>query len=96
MISSALFSLVIRFLFPNYYNSRIIERDEYKRLIMVSFLFVINIILGNVSIKYCSLTLDQVRKQIVLNSRLCVVLCLPGRQLFNICYTRKSCPGTYI
>lgn len=60
MISSAVYSSIIRFLLPSYYNARKIEKDEYKRLVMVSLLFIVNIILGNVSIKYCSLTLDQV------------------------------------
>ena len=32
----------------------------YHYLLHHSLLFIINIILGNVSIKYCSLTLDQV------------------------------------
>lgn len=45
---------------PSYYNARKIEKGEYIRLFLVSVLFIVNIVLGNVSIKYCSLALDQV------------------------------------
>ena len=94
MISSALYSLLIRILFPTYYNARTNEKDEYKRLVMVSLLCIIIIILGNVSIKYCSLTLDQVRKPSLLNYRLSVVQCLLGPQSLNTYCTTKSSPGT--
>ena len=49
MISSALYSLLIRILFPTYYNARAIEKDEYKRLVMVSLLFIIK---GSVSFNH--------------------------------------------
>ena len=60
MISSAVYSSIIRLAAPSYYNARPIEESEYLRLVMVSLLFIVNIVLGNVSIKYCSLALDQV------------------------------------
>ena len=44
---------------PSYYNAREIKKEERLRLVLVSVLFIVNIVLGNVSIKYCSLALDQ-------------------------------------
>ena len=66
----------------------------YHYLLNHSLLFIINIILGNVSIKYCSLTLDQVRKPSLFNYRLSVVQCLLGPQSLNTYCTTKSSPGT--
>ena len=60
MISSAVYSGVLRRCLPSSYNAREIKREEYVRLVLVSLLFIVNIVLGNVSIKYCSLALDQV------------------------------------
>ncbi len=60
MVSSAVYSGVLRYCMPSYYNAREIKKDERIRLVLVSVLFIVNIVLGNVSIKYCSLALDQV------------------------------------
>ena len=60
MISSAIYSSCVKLCMPSYYNARKIEKGEYIRLFLVSVLFIVNIVLGNVSIKYCSLALDQV------------------------------------
>ena len=60
MVSSAVYSGVLRYCMPSYYNAREIKKDERIRLVLVSVLFIVNIVLGNVSIKYCSLALDQI------------------------------------
>ena len=60
MISSAVYSGCVRIMAPSYYGARQVEKNEYFRLFLVSVLFIVNIVLGNVSIKYCSVALDQV------------------------------------
>ena len=60
MISSAAYSGLLNVFIPSYFNARKVEKGEYIRLFLVSVLFIVNIVLGNVSIKYCSLALDQV------------------------------------
>ena len=60
MVSSAVYSGLLRYCMPSYYNAREIKKEERIRLVLVSILFIVNIVLGNVSIKYCSLALDQV------------------------------------
>lgn len=97
MISSAVYSGVLRRCLPSYYNAREIKREEYVRLVLVSLLFIVNIVLGNVSIKYCSLALDQVAAVVVaLRSRLCDVLCQRGRLSFSTFYSERSYPGECI
>ena len=60
MISSAIYSSCVKLCMTSYYIARKIEKGEYICLFLVSVLFIVNIVLGNVSIKYCSLALDQV------------------------------------
>ena len=90
MVSSAVYSSLIRCLAPSYYNARPIEKKEYCRLFMVSVLFIVNIVLGNASIKYCSLALDQVSSCFCLVNRLSDVQCQRGQLLSNTFFLEKS------
>ena len=60
MISCAIYSSMLRWLFPKFYNYRPLKSSEYKSLIAVSIIFIVNIVLSNTSLKYNSLALDQV------------------------------------
>ena len=61
-----MYSSLVKWVAPSYYNGRHVDKDEYIRLFFVSVLFIVNIVLGNQSIKYCSLALDQVGNYLVL------------------------------
>lgn len=60
MISCAIYSMILKWLFPKFYNYRPLKSSEYKSLIAVSIIFIVNIVLSNTSLKYNSLALDQV------------------------------------
>ena len=60
MISCAIYSSMLRWLFPKFYNYRPLKSSEYKSLVAVSIIFIVNIVLSNTSLKYNSLALDQV------------------------------------
>lgn len=60
MISCAVYSTLMKRVFPSFYKYRPLKRSEYKSLFAVSLIFIINIVLSNSSLKFNSLALDQV------------------------------------
>lgn len=60
MISCAIYSTLMRFVAPRFFNYRPLKQSEWKNMILVSVIFIVNIVLSNSSLKYNSLALDQV------------------------------------
>lgn len=60
MISCAIYSTIMRFVAPRFFNYRPLKQSEWKNMILVSVIFIVNIVLSNSSLKYNSLALDQV------------------------------------
>ena len=60
MISCAIYSTLMRFVAPRFFNYRPLKQSEWKNMILVSVIFIVNIVLSNSSLKYNSLALVQV------------------------------------
>ena len=60
MISCAVYSFLMKKITPSLFRYRPLKKGEFKQIILVSLIFIVNIILSNTSLKYNSLALDQV------------------------------------
>lgn len=60
MLSCTVYSFVMKHTAPKFFNYRPLKQSEMKNLILVSVIFIVNIVLSNSSLKYNSLALDQV------------------------------------
>lgn len=61
MISCAIYSTIMKYVTPRFFNYRPLKQSEWKNMLLVSVVFIVNIVLSNSSLKYNSLALDQVR-----------------------------------
>lgn len=59
MLSSCIYSGILKYCFPSWFNARTLTTELLKRMFLISVLFSINIVLANYSLRYCSLALDQ-------------------------------------
>ncbi|KAK8795751.1 hypothetical protein WA158_000407 [Blastocystis sp. Blastoise] len=59
MISCSVYSMIMKQVNPSYYNKREISKQTMGKLLLMSFLFIFNIVTANTSLKYNSLALDQ-------------------------------------
>ena len=62
MLSSCIYSGILKYCFPSWFNARTLTTELLKRMFLISVLFSINIVLANYSLQYCSLALDQVHR----------------------------------
>ena len=60
MLSCFVYTSVMKKVTPKFYKGRSLRDSEFKTMILVSVIFIVNIILSNSSLKYNSLALDQV------------------------------------
>ena len=69
--------------FPSFYKYRPLKQSEIKNLVLVSVIFIVNIVLSNSSLKYNSLALDQVSSGSFLKQRCSVAQCQCLRVLWS-------------
>ena len=67
MLSSCIYSGILKYCFPSWFDSRMITTELLKRMFLISVLFFINIVLANYSLRYCSLALDQVHRPFLID-----------------------------
>ena len=60
MLSCAVYSTIMKYATPKFFNYRPLKEGELKKMILVSVIFIVNIVLSNSSLKFNSLALDQV------------------------------------
>ena len=60
LLSSFIYSGILKYCYPSWFNERTLIPDLFKKMFLISILFSINIVLANYSLQYCSLALDQV------------------------------------
>ena len=60
MLSCAVYSTIMKYVAPGFFKYRPIKANEIKMLLLVSVIFITNIVTSNSSLKYNSLALDQV------------------------------------
>lgn len=84
MLSCAVYSTIMKYTAPKFFNYRPLKRGELKKMILVSVIFIVNIVLSNSSLKFNSLALDQVRPSCFVSNRCSVALCLFLRVFSNL------------
>ena len=60
MLSCAIYSTIMKYTAPKFFNYRPLKEGELKKMFLVSVVFIVNIVLSNSSLKFNSLALDQV------------------------------------
>ena len=75
MISCSIYTTAMKYLCPSFYKYRPLKQAEIKNLVLVSVIFIVNIVLSNSSLKYNSLALDQVGSGSFLKRRCSDVQC---------------------
>lgn len=76
MLSCAVYSTIMKYTAPKFFNYRPLKRGELKKMILVSVIFIVNIVLSNSSLKFNSLALDQVGTLCLVSSRCSAAPCL--------------------
>ena len=75
MLSCAVYSTIMKYTAPKFFNYRPLKNGELRNLFLVSVIFIINIVLSNSSLKFNSLALDQVGVTLCFYIRCSAVLC---------------------